>query len=936
MAEVAALRHESQDLDLRLHSNPADFDVQDLGIPVSNKSAALSYDKVMPFPHAKSDASTSSCCEARVSSPTEEPMAEPGSERTPSPSVVGEALPQAPSVPKAVARPPRRPRPQPQPQEFPSDEQMANMTRKERIALMEREEQGPPVPARAPAPVQPRQPQEFPSDELMANMTRKERIAMMEREEQGSSASARAHVPAPRQQVAPEFPSNEQMASLTRKERIALMEQEEQGTAPVQASAPAPMRCQQPEFVSDEKFASMSRKERIAMMEQEAQGTAPVQASAPAPARCQQPELVSDEQFATMSRKERIAMMEREEQMKASSSGAHAGYMTDHVGIAPEQPPMNQRPPLTRRREERQPRSEASTGTMSPRGPSPVSTPSHPEKPRAAATPRRREDHRPQATQSFPSDEEFGKMSRKERIALMEREANGYQDGADGMDQSNGRLAKSQPPQGRQLSEMDEFTGANAGFTARDVSGSPVSGVAARRRARGSANSDPDRYDGSVEASRAARRPPAQRPRPPEISDEAFATMSRKERIALLERESGAPAKADMRAASPRLPPIEQPSPRCNTHNRGPPRIPSVGPRGGSVDDGGDQPIGGDEEAAFEERRKQRRMRLQNRQRADSSGQRTGEAVDSLDPMDDLKSAVRDRNQTSKGDSAAMRETPLQKGDRRQASTGSSAQPTTGKLPKQLIDDLEAAASGPDSASHWSALCKDLAATAHRLQPSEMLRSVSALSACAGAGWLDDAGSSVMKEAVDALLASVSSHLGSMDSSHIGDLLHVMAVARISEQTYLDMILAQLLVVLRRNDAALTPRVLAVLAGSIATLHTQGLSAKKAGSGASSSANKRCMDSLNQKIGEALADFADNEFARVGGPYIVVFFEDSQRRTYLARAAELDVGLRSESSKHLEAMKAVEVAVRKHSFAFIATLPDATKDYLAKLKMTSL
>jgi hypothetical protein len=359
-----------------------------------------------------------------------------------------------------------------------------------------------------------------------------------------------------------------------------------------------------------------------------------------------------------------------------------------------------------------------------------------------------------------------------------------------------------------------------------------------------------------------------------------------------------------------------------------------VGPRGGNADESGDQPIGVDEEAAFEERRKQRRMRLQNRQRADSSAPRSDEAVD---PLGDLKSAVRDKNHTTnRDDSLGMRETPLQKGDRRQTSTGSSAQPTSGRLPKQLIDEIEHIASGSDSSSHWSGLCKDLAAMAHRLQPSEMLRAVSALSACADAGWLDDAGTDVMAEAVDGLLASVSAHLGSMDSSHIADLLHVMAAASTSEQTYLDMILAQLLVVLRKNDAALTPRVLAVLAGSIATLHTKGLSAKKAGSGASSSANKRCMDSLNQKIGEALMDFRDHEFAHVGGPYTVVFIEDSQRRTYLARAAELEVGLRSDSHAHLEAMKAVEVAVRQHSFAFIATLPDATKDYLAKLKMTSL
>merc|ERR1719161_898722 len=347
--------------------------------------------------------------------------------------------------------------------------------------------------------------------------------------------------------------------------------------------------------------------------------------AAPVPAGQKPPqELPSDEQFASMSRKERIAMMEREEQAKARKPSSSNSY--DLASDEPEQS-LQQRPASMRRREDRQPTSEA--GSMSPCRPSPLSTPPHSEKPPpAATTPRRcprpqREECRPQ--QSFPSDEEFSKMSRKERIALMERESSGYQ--GDG-----GRLAQSQPPRARPFAEVDDSAAAIGGLS----TSSPISG-AARHRARGSASSDPDRYDGPIEQSVGARRPQVQRSRPaPELSDEAFASMSRKERIALLERESGFSKKSELRTASPKLPPIEQPSPRLNPHARGPRRVPSQGPRGGAVHDGDDQSIGVDDDAAFEERRKQRRMRLQNRQRCDAPTKLQC-SDDAIDPVDDLK-----------------------------------------------------------------------------------------------------------------------------------------------------------------------------------------------------------------------------------------------------------------------------------------------------------
>merc|ERR1719146_373027 len=111
---------------------------------------------------------------------------------------------------------------------------------------------------------------------------------------------------------------------------------------------------------------------------------------------------------------------------------------------------MQQRPASLRPREERQPRSGVSTGSMSAREPSPPSIPPQSENTMPpSGTPKRpqtgREEGRRQLVQTFPSDEEFSKMSRKDRIALMEREAGGNQDQADFKESSRGRLAQSQP-----------------------------------------------------------------------------------------------------------------------------------------------------------------------------------------------------------------------------------------------------------------------------------------------------------------------------------------------------------------------------------------------------------------------------------------------------------------------------------------------------------
>jgi len=71
----------------------------------------------------------------------------------------------------------------------------------------------------------------------------------------------------------------------------------------------------------------------------------------------------------------------------------------------------------------------------------------------------------------------------------------------------------------------------------------------------------------------------------------------------------------------------------------------------------------------------------------------------------------------------------------------------------------------------------------------------------------------------------------------------------------------------------------------------------------------------------------------MGGAYLVAFADDVLRRAVLAHAADLGAGLVVGSSRaELAAMQEIERSVRQHSFAFIASLPDQTKDYLMKLK----
>lgn len=254
------------------------------------------------------------------------------------------------------------------------------------------------------------------------------------------------------------------------------------------------------------------------------------------------------------------------------------------------------------------------------------------------------------------------------------------------------------------------------------------------------------------------------------------------------------------------------------------------------------------------------------------------------------------------------------------------------------LEDLEDLGRLDTTSPEWTAACTRLAASAHRLQSGCLVRAMELLLK-ADSRLSGDSAPVALRSAAESILNCLTAQLGNLGAAVVTLTLRFMAVGRVEEQTYLDMLLARLLVLLRHERASFSEPLLAAIACALGTLHEQGVSAKRAASGASAAANRRCMENLGEQLVAALDSMGEEEIARVGGAFVVAFLDDAQRRALLQRAAVLRVGLQEDPNLGtrplLRAMQDLELAVRRHSFAFIASLPDQTKDYLMKLKVAT-
>jgi len=416
-----------------------------------------------------------------------------------------------------------------------------------------------------------------------------------------------------------------------------------------------------------------------------------------------------------------------------------------------------------------------------------------------------------------------------------------------------------------------------------------------------------------------------------ERHEQDVSQLSRRERIALLEGGCSDVGLADGAVgSSSSCPPRERPPREDSLRRRDVREDSTMRRREGREARGGERRIVSARDAAgatpesdrdpdeqlhdedwYEQRRQNRAARLQKAVARPNGPQR--------DALDDLQQAVANAG----------------------SDVATEGSPNEGQLLKELA---EISRYGTDS--RCLRILASVSIGAHKLSSGGLVRAIETLAAsdstsasssgspvsAAEPASDEQKGAAALRSAAEALLVCLTPQLSTIGTTVLVDALRLMTAARVEEQTYLDMLLAQLLVALRRDRALFPPATLATIAGAIGTLHGHGLSAKRAGSGASSAANKRCLDAVGEMIIKDLENLSDDEIARLGGHFIVNFLDDVQRRGVLRRAAEREVGLRPGCIALLAPMKSVEQAVRQNSFAFIASLPDITKDYFTRLK----
>eukprot|EP00434_Breviolum_minutum_P013252 symbB.v1.2.011673.t1/scaffold785.1/size162803/10 len=226
--------------------------------------------------------------------------------------------------------------------------------------------------------------------------------------------------------------------------------------------------------------------------------------------------------------------------------------------------------------------------------------------------------------------------------------------------------------------------------------------------------------------------------------------------------------------------------------------------------------------------------------------------------------------------------------------------------------------------AQYEAACKSLARHAHRLSPERLVKAVELLLKHFGHGL----GGS---EAAEALLGSLAGSMATLGLEPLLQSLKLMALTAQQEQTTLDMLLAQLLVLSRRDSGQFTCSVLAEIAGALGSLQDSGVSAKRGASGSNCAANRRCLEMMMQLMTRQMAEFKEEELALMGPGFVLTYMDDPLRRQLIRQAAILQAGLTEGEVQN--AFLRLEEAVRTNSFAFIASLPDESKDYLMKLKM---
>lgn len=257
-------------------------------------------------------------------------------------------------------------------------------------------------------------------------------------------------------------------------------------------------------------------------------------------------------------------------------------------------------------------------------------------------------------------------------------------------------------------------------------------------------------------------------------------------------------------------------------------------------------------------------------------------------------------------------------------------------------------------AAHMAELARALEVRAYKLRSHHLLRAVVLVGQ--GTSRLEAASKPVrgqpvsakepirraaedMHASMHALSAALSAEALWSDQSQVANALRAIAEAGTGRQEYLDAQLARLHELFRREPKVTAPN-LAKIAGALGILllpaegsnSKVGLSARDGATPAMRAANQRFVSEFNDRLMEKLPDFLEEDFKSMGWPFPTAYLSEHQLRKLLARAAELQVGLRPESEAEKPTMLHIWGFVTTKMPALGATLPNFTRTYCEKLQ----
>lgn len=258
-------------------------------------------------------------------------------------------------------------------------------------------------------------------------------------------------------------------------------------------------------------------------------------------------------------------------------------------------------------------------------------------------------------------------------------------------------------------------------------------------------------------------------------------------------------------------------------------------------------------------------------------------------------------------------------------------------------DRLESSGKGDSGASEeqWIRLASQLCSRAYEANLKAVLRMVRVVSASVrGKRGLSARGKKELLRAADHILQSLTGRLQDCDIVSLCEVVETMASAACGTQVFLDMLMALLMGLHRRDRMVPSASEALRLANALGLAASPdcGLRVRPKGTGGPAAAtNRRVMEVVQQRVAAHVTEFSAEELASIHEYYLTRLMDEQGQRAVLTRMGEMELGFREDTTQYLQVVLDLSESIhREIPEPFRWSLPRPVRQYLEKLKTLRL